>query len=95
MDTLSNLYMDNDVVVSKVTTTISDIIKQLANWSIPKEKFSKIYEIENFDFIQDYCIKTCESTISINQSYGTINLLSKESLGIHKKIDIYILDSYK
>ena len=56
---------------------IPDIEQRLANWTIPKQSFSTIYQIGTFDFLQGYSIKANELTVSINKDYENIRLLSQ------------------
>lgn len=74
----------NSINVSAITN-IAKIESDLQNWSIPKESFNTIYHTGKFDFIKNYNIKTCESTIAINNSIETIKLLAAQDIQQYRK----------
>lgn len=65
--------------------SISKTEQDLQNWKIPIESFNKIYQIGNFSLFRRLNIKTCESTISTNNSFETIKLLISADLDRYKK----------
>ncbi|KAK4706224.1 hypothetical protein R3W88_034219 [Solanum pinnatisectum] len=78
--------MDNrQHIVNSVNISISKTENDLQNWSIPKEPFEKIYQFGNFSMFKKYNIKTCESTIAINNSLETIKLLLSADIDRYRK----------
>jgi len=75
----------NDINQSLAVTNIAKIENDLQNWSIPRESYSTIYHTGKFDFIKNYNIKTCESTIAINNSIETIKLLAAQDIQHYRK----------
>lgn len=55
------------------------------NWSIPRQSIESIYQIGTFDFKTAYSVKTHEETISIQNEFQTIHLLSKSTIQNHLK----------
>ncbi|XP_070034473.1 uncharacterized protein [Nicotiana tomentosiformis] len=79
-----NQHVLNRVNLSSAATKIAKLETDLQNWNIPNEPFKKIYELENFSFVKKHNIKTCESTIAINNSLEIIKLLSEHDLNRYK-----------
>ncbi|KAK4731465.1 hypothetical protein R3W88_024453 [Solanum pinnatisectum] len=78
--------MDNSQhIVNSVNLSISKKENDLQNWCIPKEPFEKIYQLGNFSIFKRLNIKTCESTIAINNSLETIKLLIFADINRYKK----------
>jgi hypothetical protein len=83
-ENLSILDLDT-VNDEEVIGTVDKIENLLINWTIPTEKFSKIYQKEVFDLVQDFSIKTTERTISIDKPHGPIQLFSQQAIDYYKK----------
>ena len=82
MDKNQNIL--NKINISSQSTKIAKIENDLQNWSIPEEPFKKIYQLGNFSFLTRCNIKTCESTIAINNSLEIIHLLKEKDLDKYK-----------
>lgn len=78
MDKNQNIL--NKINISSQSTKIAKIENDLQNWSIPEEPFKKIYQLGNFSFLTRCNIKTCESTIAINNSSEIVRLLKDKDL---------------
>ena len=75
----------NQDIINNQELVISDIENKLCNWNMPKVSTQNIYKIDTFDFLQDYIIKTCEQNLSIQKTYDSIHLLSKNLVNEYKK----------
>ena len=53
-------------------------------------KINSIYQQRNFEFSQNYSIKTEERTISLNQNLESLQLLSQNAINHHRKKFNYI-----
>ena len=65
-------------IVNSQEINIAQIENQLHNWSIPHMKINAIYQEGNFEFNQNYLIKTKEKLISLNQNLESLKLLSQK-----------------
>ncbi|KAK4728986.1 hypothetical protein R3W88_021974 [Solanum pinnatisectum] len=79
-----NQHILNNINLSSQATKIAKVENDLQNWSIPEETFKKIYQIGNFSWITRHNIKTCESTIAINNSLEVIRLLKESDINHYK-----------
>ena len=77
-------------IVNSQEINIAKIENQLHNWSIPHMKINTIYQQGNFEFSQNYSIKTEEKTISLNQNLKSLQLLSQNTINHHRKKFNYI-----
>ena len=77
-------------IVNSQEINIAQIENQLHNWSIPHMKINSIYQQRNFEFSQNYSIKTEERTISLNQNLESLQLLSQNAINHHRKKFNYI-----
>ena len=77
-------------IVNSQEINIAQIESQLHNWSIPHMKINTIYQQGNFEFSQNYSIKTEEKTISLNQNLKSLQLLSQNTINHHRKKFNYI-----
>ena len=75
----------NQDIVNSQEIVISEVENKLRNWNMPNIPTQKIYKIDTFDFLQDHIIKTCEQNLSIQKTYDSISLLSKNLINEHKK----------
>ena len=88
MDKNQNIL--NKINISSQSTKIAKIENDLQNWSIPEEPFKKIYQLGNFSFLTRCNIKTCESTIAINNSSEIVRLLKDKDLDRYKSSFNYL-----
>ena len=69
--------------------SILDIERNLQDWTIPDVPKNQIYKISTFSskfsFLTNYTIKTVEKTISLNNDYESLHLLTKKAIDQHKK----------
>ena len=77
-------------IVNSQEINVAKIENQLHNWSIPHMKINTIYQQGNFEFSQNYSIKTEEKTISLNQNLKSLQLLSQNTINHHRKKFNYI-----
>ncbi|KAG5605965.1 hypothetical protein H5410_027457 [Solanum commersonii] len=70
--------------MDKQEAKIVKLENDLQNWSIPEEPYKKIYHLGNFSYLTRRNIKTCESTIAINNSLEIIRLLKDNDINCYK-----------
>ncbi|KAG5576343.1 hypothetical protein H5410_056477 [Solanum commersonii] len=80
----NNQNILNSINLSSQSTKIAKLENDLQNWSIPEEPFKKIYHLGNFSYLTRSNIKTCESTIAINNSLEIIRLLKDNDINRYK-----------
>ena len=59
--------------------------QSLSNWTIPKVRPNKIYEVGTFDFKSRMVIKTVEQTLTLNQQDVCLNLLLAKDINRYRK----------
>ena len=68
--------------------SIIDIERNLQDWTIPNVPNHQIYKQSTFSkisFLTNYTIKTVEKTISLNNDYESLHLLTNEAITRHKE----------